>query len=136
MPNPSTQHVTRGALPTQGEPLPPTKSWCLLVLQAAGSPGSARRTSGSHSPQLCHSDRSTGSPGHDLKEQAGEKRVMVVLHFAGSISLPSQLSLALEALGHSATSQSLFPDTLCLTSRLSSSLPTQPAMSMDAPIQG
>lgn len=30
------------------------KSWCLLVLWAPGSPGSARQTSGSRSPQLCH----------------------------------------------------------------------------------
>lgn len=37
---------------------------------------------------------------HDLEEQEGEKRVMAVLHIAGSISLLSQLSLALEPLGY------------------------------------
>lgn len=75
-------------------PLPPKSCG------APGSPGSARQTSGSRSPQLCHWGRSTGSPVHDLEEQEGEKRVMAVLHIAGSISLLSQLSLALEPLGY------------------------------------
>lgn len=73
-------HVSHGGPPTA------PKSWCLFVLWAPGSPGSARRTSGSRSPQLCHWARSTGSPVHDLEEQEGEKRVMIVLHIAGNIS--------------------------------------------------
>lgn len=72
------------------------------------------------------------------KEQEGEKRVMAVLHFAGSISLPSQLSLScprsLWLFQPPPSHCSLMP--FSLKSCLSSSLPTQHALSMDAPIQG
>lgn len=73
---------------------------------------------------------------HDLEEQEGEKRVMVVLHTAGSISLPSQLSLALEPLVHLATSQSTFPGALFPYVMSAQLPPHSTAMSMGAPIQG
>lgn len=111
--NPSTQHVTHGALPTQGEPLPPPKaSTCpRRGLQAhQGVPVGPAEV-------VLHSSVTEADPLVVLrvawKSQRGrEEWVMVPLHLVGSVSLPSQLSLALEPLGHLAPSQSLAPDVL------------------------